>query len=335
MMTPFNSYKTEITKFELNAYPTGFKNVLNLLIKSKDSIDLSIPILVVKGTKPGKTIAVFGGVHGDEYHGPQGVRDLYNSLNPDELNGAFIGVPHSNIPAFNAGTRISPVDGLNLARIFPGNPNGSLTEKISHYLGVNIIQGSDFFIDLHDSGSYMSMPLLIGYYSGPNQIGRQSKNAAFVFGTDVVWGHPEVSEGRSISYAHNLGIPWLYAECPGGGWLNLYQVEKYISGVKNVMEMLGIISFETNIFTPKHYLIGSGDVDKSIATNRKGYLLPEVDLLQQVTKGQTLGKVISFSGEEIETIKSNATGVVICMRKTPSVKPGDIAFLITGIDKSP
>ena len=117
--------------------------------------------------------------------------------------------------------------------------------------------------------------------------------------------------------------------------MNLYQVKKYMSGVKNVMEMLGIISFETNTFTPKHYLIGSGDVDKSITTNRNGYLLPEVDLLQQVTKGQTLGKVISFSGEEIETIKSISTGVVICMRKTPSVKPGDIAFLITGIDKSP
>ena len=63
-MNSCDSYKTEITKFELNAYPTGFKNVLNLLITSKDSIDLSIPILVVKGSKPGKTIAVFGGVHG-------------------------------------------------------------------------------------------------------------------------------------------------------------------------------------------------------------------------------------------------------------------------------
>ena len=73
---------------------------------------------------------------------------------------------------------------------------------------------------------------------------------------------------------------------------------------------------------------------QSLKTPKKknGYLFPEVDLLQQVTKGQTLGKVISFSGEEIETIKSNATGVVICMRKTPSVKPDDIAFLITGID---
>ena len=68
-MTSLESDKTEITKFELNAYPTGFKNVLNLLIKSKDSIDLSIPILVVKGTKPGKTIAVFGGVQGTNIMG--------------------------------------------------------------------------------------------------------------------------------------------------------------------------------------------------------------------------------------------------------------------------
>ena len=322
----------DTTYFDTGSVPLGFKGIVNLKIRSNNIDELSIPLFVIKGNKPGKTIAVLGGVHGDEYDGPQAIRDIFTSLEPDELAGTFLGVPHSNIPAFSAGTRVSPIDGLNLARIFPGNENGSITEKIANSLGTNVIKHADFFIDLHSSGSYMSMPLLIGYYSGSNQIAKDSKRAAFNFGSEVVWGHSDISKGRTISYAHYLEIPWLYSECPGGGWLDLYHVEKYVTGVKNVMHMLGIICFPNNVLTPKHYLIGSGDVDKSITTTKTGYLLPHVELLQNVKQGQTLAEVIDLSGNEIETIKANVTGVVICMRKTPSVKPDTLAFLITGKD---
>ena len=325
-----NQSTMETTDFDTSAVPLGFKGIVNLKIRSNNIDELSIPVFVIKGNQPGKTITVLGGVHGDEYDGPQAIRDIYTSLEPDELTGTFLGVPHSNIPAFSAGTRVSPIDGLNLARIFPGNENGSITEKIANSLGTNVIRHADFFIDLHSSGTYMSMPLLIGYYSGSNKIAKDSQKAAFNFGTDVVWGHSDISKGRTISYAHHLGIPWLYSECPGGGWLDLYHVGKYVSGVKNIMKMLGIIALQTHKFTPKHYLIGSGDVDKSITTTTTGYLLPHVDLLQNVEKGQPLGKVIDLSGNEIETIEANASGIVICMRKTPSVKPDTLAFLITG-----
>ena len=327
-------YNLKSSNLNFDSIPFGFKGIVHLQIKSNEIDELVIPILIIKGNKSGKTIGVFGGVHGDEYDGPQAVRDIYNSLEPLELNGTFLGVPHSNIPAFSAGTRISPIDGLNLARIFPGNEHGSITQKIAHSLGLNVIRHSDFFIDLHSSGTHMSMPLLVGYYSGSNQIGIDSKKAAFNFGTPVVWGHTEISKGRTISYAHSLRIPWLYTECPGGGWLNLQYVEKYISGVKNVMQMIGIISISSKTLTPEYYLIGSGDVDKSIATKTTGYLLPMVTLLQKVERGQELAKIIDLTGKELDTITANSTGIVICMRKTPSVKPGDQAFLITSIDKS-
>ena len=73
-------------------------------------------------------------------------------------------------------------------------------------------------------------------------------------------------------------------------------------------------------------------MDKSITTTTTGYLLPKVDLLQKVQKDQALAKAIDLSGKEIETIKANMTGVVICMRKTPLANPDILAFLITGIE---
>ena len=122
-----------ITNFHLDTVPLGFKGIVKLIIKSNNIDELSIPMFVIKGIKPGKTIGVLGGVHGDEYDGPQAIRDIYTSLEPNELAGTFLGVPHSNIPAFSAGTRVSPIDGLNLARIFPGKEDGTITEKIANF----------------------------------------------------------------------------------------------------------------------------------------------------------------------------------------------------------
>jgi len=119
----------DTSNFEISSIPLGFKGTVNLLIKSNDIDELNIPMFVIKGIKPGKIIGVLGGVHGDEYEGPQAIRDLYDNLEPKQLTGTFLGVPHSNPSAFSAGTRVSLIDGLNLARIFPGNQNGSLTEK--------------------------------------------------------------------------------------------------------------------------------------------------------------------------------------------------------------
>ena len=98
-----NQSTMETTDFDTSDVPLGFKGIVNLKIRSNNIDELSIPVFVIKGNQPGKTITVLGGVHGDEYDGPQAIRDIYTSLEPDELSGTFLGVPHSNIPAFCLG----------------------------------------------------------------------------------------------------------------------------------------------------------------------------------------------------------------------------------------
>ena len=73
------------------------------------------------------TIDAFGGVHGDEYEGVLAIPEVMRRLDPAAMRGAVIAVPVCNVPAFATATRSSPIDGLNMARVFPGDPGGALT----------------------------------------------------------------------------------------------------------------------------------------------------------------------------------------------------------------
>jgi predicted deacylase len=110
-----------------------------------------IPITVVKRGK-GPTVLITGGVHGDEYEGPIALSKLARRLTPTMAKGRVVLVPALNLPAVLAGTRLSPMDGLNLNRVFPGEPNGSITSMIAHYVSTVLIPMADILVDLHSGG---------------------------------------------------------------------------------------------------------------------------------------------------------------------------------------
>lgn len=290
---------------------------------------LQIPVLVARGRQPGKTIVVLGGVHGDEYEGMAAVRDVYRELDPWEMRGTFIGVPVCNPPAFAARSRTSPIDGLNLARVFPGQADGTISQQIAHTLTGSILTHADFLIDLHSSGSYMAMAHLIGYFKGTDEQARISREAALHFGISLVWGHEAVGAGRSLSPAHERGIPWLYTECPSGGWLHEDYTRSYADGVRNVMRYLEILPGTVAPLTEFDEIVGEGDTDKSLIAPVAGFLRPLVELRERVRRGQVLGIVEDLAGAALAEIVAPTSGMLILRRNTPSVVAGDLAFLLT------
>ena len=75
-----------------------------------------------------------GGNHGDEYEGPIVISEMIRDLDPATISGRLILMPSINVHAAMAGTRTSPVDGLNFNRTFPGDPRGTITEQISAFV---------------------------------------------------------------------------------------------------------------------------------------------------------------------------------------------------------
>ena len=121
---------------------------------------IPIPIAVASRGK-GPTLLLTGGIHGDEYEGPVVLYDLMRRLETLELSGRLIIVPSVNHPAYLAGRRVSPIDQLNMNRVFPGRRDGSVTEMIAHYVSTELLPLADYVIDCHAGGSSLQyLPIL-------------------------------------------------------------------------------------------------------------------------------------------------------------------------------
>jgi predicted deacylase len=116
-----------------------------------DAAPVVVPITCIS-RGDGPTTVLTAGVHGDEYEGQVALSELGLDLAVDEIAGRVIIVPTCNLPACIAGTRLSPIDNLNLNRVFPGSESGSLTERIANFIETELYRRADFALDLHAGG---------------------------------------------------------------------------------------------------------------------------------------------------------------------------------------
>ncbi|MCB0084828.1 MAG: succinylglutamate desuccinylase/aspartoacylase family protein, partial [Caldilineaceae bacterium] len=164
-----------------------------------------LPLLSITGATAGPTLVVTAAVHGDEYEGVETISHVYRQVEPAQLRGTLLLMPVCNMPAYETSQRTSPIDGLNLARVFPGAANGSITERIAYWIRERLLTAADFYIDLHSGGVAATIPTLIGYLHDESDLGQRSLAGAKAFGAPVLWGHPlPIAPGRTVSAATDL-----------------------------------------------------------------------------------------------------------------------------------
>ena len=110
-----------------------------------------VPVISIKNGG-GPTALVLGGTHGDEFEGPASIMRLADSLTEQDITGQLILIPGLNAPAFQASSRVSPLDGANLNRAFPGDPDGGPTAMLAHFIETKIMPQCDAVFDLHSGG---------------------------------------------------------------------------------------------------------------------------------------------------------------------------------------
>ena len=318
-----------VSDFDLESFERGRRHDLDLDVEGDER--LRIPLVLIRGAQQGPTLVVTAGVHGDEFEGVRAILEVVSQLDPAEMHGDLLAVPVANPPAFWAGTRASPLDGANLARVFPGSSDNGPTPAIAQAIAQGVIAKADFYLDLHSAGVACLMPTMAGYNAGDPR----SRAAAECFGASVIWGHPTVSPGRTISFAHDRGIPWLYTEARGAGRIDPEDLRVFRSGILNLMRHLGILSSKPPPDEAEpgdsihHRLIGDGNIEAGLSCHHEGFFVPAVELLQAVERGEELGRTVNLHGETVETFCAPGSGVVALVRQFPVVKPGDPMFVIT------
>ena len=103
--------------FERDGKQTGFIRLFHSVHSSAYGF-IPIPIVVIRNGE-GPTALFISGTHGDEYEGQVAISNLVKSLEPAQIRGRVILLPMANFPAAVAGRRTSPIDEVNLNRVFP------------------------------------------------------------------------------------------------------------------------------------------------------------------------------------------------------------------------
>ncbi|PSH60931.1 succinylglutamate desuccinylase/aspartoacylase family protein [Phyllobacterium sophorae] len=297
--------------------------------KGTDCGALSLPVFSLnKGEGP--QLLITGGCHGDELEGPIVARRLIEWLPEAQTCGRIIVVPVLNPPAVQACSRNTPVDGLNLNRVFPGRADGSLTERIADAVSRLLLPMADTIFDLHSFGPGWDFPPASTTHpiADPNLMGKTLRMAeAFKFPMTLVWEHPG-SPGMFDTLAQNQGKVFVCPEL-GGGTVGAEALAIYEAGVRNALIALGLVKGEAEYPTflqakSTQTLETRRSTDEMKAPAR-GIFEPRCSVLDEVRQGDLIGilhPMDSLSADGID-IRAPETSIVYAIRSGAYVDVGE------------
>jgi N-alpha-acetyl-L-2,4-diaminobutyrate deacetylase len=293
---------------------------------------VQVPLAVVKnGTGP--TVLIEAGNHGDEYEGPIALGELLREIDPAEISGRIIAIPAINIRAVEAGMRISPVDGLNFNRCFPGDFDGTLTRQIAAYVNDCLFPVSDYFLDLHSGGSsLMILPSAIIERSPTPEGHRRNIKATLAFGAPTVVMVDNLGETRTSTAAANLqGLIVIGSEMAGGGLVGQDALAICRRGIRNVLKYAGVLKGEPDIPSDANARVlkvpGS---EGYIISDEDGVFEPLSALGSIVRKGDVAGRIhfLRSPSREPVTLYHPIDGIVFAKRQPGRVRPGNCCFVL-------
>jgi N-alpha-acetyl-L-2,4-diaminobutyrate deacetylase len=280
---------TPTVDFEIDGVQHGF---LRLPFSRDESAwgNLMIPITVVKNGS-GPTALLTGGNHGDEYEGPIALADLALRLSPGEVNGRVIIVPFMNLPAFRAARRVSPIDGGNLNRIFPGRPDGTVTEKVADFFQRTLLPMSDVVLDFHSGGRTLEFIPFAACHALPDKAQEERCAAARdAFAAPYAVKMLEIDAvGMYDNAAEALRKVFVTTELGGGGTATARNIAIAKRGVRNILKHAGILD---GLVEAGHSIeLDMPSTDCFVFSESEGLMEPVVDLGDRIKAGDVLARI--------------------------------------------
>jgi N-alpha-acetyl-L-2,4-diaminobutyrate deacetylase len=290
-----------------------------------------IPIAVINNGS-GPTALFFGGNHGDEYEGPVVLTKLARSVDPAHVQGRIILVPMLNRPAGLAGTRLSPLDGKNMNRAFPGERDGTITSVIAHYVTHVLFPLADLVVDIHSGGrSLLFLPSVNMHQVPDNGQMRAMLDAGVAWGAPYVFIYRDVGgEGLLPSQAEKLGKTTLGTELGSASQFSPEILRIAENGVYNVLRRYGIL--EGAPAKPAHepQIVGATEREDYIMAPVGGIFEPFYEMGEAVRAGQAAGQLHNVEepfGEPVP-VYAETDGMVMGRRAFPLTRQGDCVMTL-------
>ena len=285
---------------------------------------LEVPAVELTGSGDGPRLTVLAGVHGCEYAPMAAVRRWVRQLAQRELRGRVVAVPVLNLPAFQARTPfVVPGDGKNLNRCFPGDPAGTLADRLAHAAFTELIAGADAVVDVHAGDLVEALEPFALYDAGPAEDRARDLAAAYGLGYLIRQepGPDRAVGGTTSAAAAALGIPAFIAEAGGCGLVEEAAVQAHLRGLDGVLAALGMTTgaggqpAEASRREPVH-------LQRFIWLRcaHAGWWEPAVRPGERVAAGQLLGMITTLDGTEVlQEITAPVAGVPMFVTSSPAV----------------
>jgi uncharacterized protein len=294
--------------------------------RTLDLAGIDVPLVEATGGSDGPTLTVIAGVHGCEYASMAAVRQWSATLAARDLRGRVRAVPVLNLPAFRARSPfVIPEDRKNLNRCFPGDPDGTLADRLAHATFTQLILGSDAVIDAHCGDLPEALEPFTLYEAGPRE--DKAAELAMAYGLGYII-RQEPGPGRAVAgttsaAAAEVGIPAITAEAGGCGLVEQSAIDLHVSGLDRVLATLGMIDERPAGISPGPAQAEPVRLGKFIwlRCEDAGWWQPAVRPGDHVAEGQLLGTVSSLDGAEVrQSITAPVAGVPMFITSSPAVE---------------
>ena len=317
--------------FEAEGKHTGYLRLPHSVHRSAYGRIL-IPIVMIRNGE-GPTVFLMSGNHGDEYEAQIALTKLCQDLDVSDIQGRLIIMTMANYPAAAAGTRTSPIDGGNLNRVFPGNPHGTPTEMIAHYIEEELLPMCDYFFDFHSGGSSLYYPATLlrglGHSAEESEMLVKLQTA---FDAPYAWvftsgGGRKSTARTAMGGAGRKGAITVMAELGGGGSVTREILALTERGIRRMLHCVGMLSaYAPDAANGTRELT----ITDSVVAYDDGLFEPYFDVEDEVKEGDAAG-AIHFPRDpwkEPKILYFQHDGMVLCKRVPGRVERGDCLFQV-------
>ena len=287
---------------------------------------LSIPVVVVHGSKPGPVLALVSGAHGTEYASIIALEKLIGLLDPAQVSGTVIIVPLVNIPSFEQKiAHVNPVDGKSMNRMYPGKLDGTQTDRASYLITKQVVEQCDHLIDLH-GGDLDESLRAYSYWTktGDEKQDAVSRDMVLALGLDhIIISADRPKDPNASRYLENTATtrrkPSITVEAGHAGTVEPEDVGALVDGCLNVMRYLKMLPGSPR---PIEHPVWIEKI-ATVASEQTGIFYPLVKRGTYVEQGMKIGYVTDYVGKTIFEARAPVAGVVLFVRAVPSMTKGE------------
>jgi predicted deacylase len=284
--------------------------------QARDGSPVAVPVAVINGAGDGKTLYIQAASDGDELNGVGVVRRVVPQLDPATLSGTILVVGIANYFAFQHNEHRNPVDDTKLNRAYPGDSDGTSTERIAAKTFA-VARRADLVLDLHQ-GSTSRMINEVRVRCGQrHRLHDECLELAKVFGCGHVLDQ-KGPDGQLARAAPDEGIPTVDPELGGAVGFDEASIRLGVEGVFNV---LNYYDFLDGTVQPTAQTRAEGF--EQYGSPVGGFVDFAVELGDQVSMDTTLFEVTDVFGDVKAEITADSSGIFWRTRRLPQVATGE------------